>query len=479
MAKSASGSRPQQQNRQSGRPSSRITQYRRPVNLNIGILIFMVILIYVVYSIIRYATARHVVGYVVRTGSISEGRVYEGLALRDETVVYSPYSGHINYFTREADRLGNGRLAYTVDESGQILDKLGAQSAGAPILTESDYRQLAGDIIDFTEGFDPSNFKKVYDFKYSLLGTVQNITNNSIFADISSIAGSSSSVHFCNTEDTGYIVYCVDGYEDKSFETLTASDFDSANYKKTILENNIMIGAGDPAYRLETAEDWALAIRVDSDETAKALLDEGVIKVRFLKNQVEAWAKVSAKTDDTGQNYILLSFTNSMITFCTDRFLDIELIVDETKGLKIPKTALIDDDFFLVPGDFITQGPGSAQGVLREVYNDKGDRSTEFVPLTPYHADKDQNYYFDREKLRSGDILLMTDSDRTYTVGRTDKLSGVYNINKGYANFCQVTVESENADYAIVKPDSVYGLREYDYIVLDATTINPNEFLYE
>lgn len=39
-------SRPRQQ-------SARVTEYRKPVNINIGMIIFMVILIYVMYSIDR------------------------------------------------------------------------------------------------------------------------------------------------------------------------------------------------------------------------------------------------------------------------------------------------------------------------------------------------------------------------------------------------------------------------------------------
>ena len=83
-------------------------------------IIFTVILIYVIYSIFRYATAKHVIGYEVRTGSISANSVYQGLALREEEVVDSEYSGYINYYSPETDRLAAGKLACTIDESGQI-----------------------------------------------------------------------------------------------------------------------------------------------------------------------------------------------------------------------------------------------------------------------------------------------------------------------------------------------------------------------
>ena len=56
---------------------------------------------------------------------------------------------------------------------------------------------------------------------------------------------------------------------------------------------------------------------------------------------------------------------------------------------------------------------------------------------------------------------------------------GVYNINKGYADFKQISILYQNDEYAIVKSNTVYGLNVYDYIVLDASTVNDNEFIYE
>lgn len=462
--------------------SSRVSEYRRPVNINIGMIIFAVILIYVVYSIFRYATAKHVIGYEVRTGSISANSVYQGLALREEEVVDSEYSGYINYYSPETDRLAAGKLACTVDESGQIQSYLAQNSSEDTVFSDSEYSELSSDIVSFEESFDSSDFRSVYDFKTTFSGTIQKITNSSILSDLSSLAGSSS-LHYCNTPDTGYIVYSIDGYEDKTFQDLVTSDFDTANYARTDLTNNTLIAAGDPAYKLEISEDWELAIPLSSKEEADALQEESVVRVRFLKNQYESWATVGDIRDAGDGRYLAeLKFTNSMMTFCTDRFLGIELISNADTGLKIPKSALIDDTFYVVPKDYVTSGAKSSQGVLRQVMDSDGEKSTEFISVTPYTKDEDEDhYYLSRDTLRDGDVLIRPDSSDTLKLSSsmTDTLTGVYNINKGYADFRQVTKIAENDDYAIVKANSTYGLREYDYIVLNASTMSPNEFLYE
>lgn len=258
----------------SAKGDDRVVQYRKPVNLNFGIIIMAVILIYTAYSMIRYVTAKHVVGYEVRTGSLASDRIYQGLALRSETVVGSEYSGYINYYSPETDRLASGALAYTVDESGQVQSYLAQNATENNILSDSDYQSLAADISSFEDSFSAADFGQVYTFKSSLSASIQKMTNRSILKDLSS--ASASSLHYCNTTDTGDIVYSVDGYEGKTFQDLQVSDFDTANYKKTELTNGDLVVEGDPAYKLETSEDWSIAIQVSSQEEADFFTDEGL-----------------------------------------------------------------------------------------------------------------------------------------------------------------------------------------------------------
>ncbi len=445
-------------------------------------ILFGVVLVYVVYSIVRSLTAKHIVAYEVRTGSISANQVYQGLCLRSEEVAYSEYSGYINYYSPETDRLAQGTLAYTIDESGQVQSYLTQNSDENSLLTSENYSSLVSDIVAFEESFQASDFQNVYEFKTSLTGSIQKMANRSILTDISSLS-SSSSLHYCNTTSTGYIVYCVDGYEGKTFDELETSDFDSSNYTKTDLISGSLVAEGDPSYRMETAEDWQIAIQVSSKEEAESLQELGVIKVRFLKNQYESWATVG-EIRSLGENTYLvqLTFTNSMMTFCTDRFLSIELELDTTKGLKIPKSALVDDTFYVVPTEYVTTGVGDEEGVLRQIVDADGEKSTEFISVTPYtNEDDSEHYYLSQDTLRDGDVLIKPDSTETITLSSsmTDTLTGVYNINKGYADFRQVIKIAENDEYAIVKANSTYGLREYDYIVLNANSMSPDEFVYE
>jgi hypothetical protein len=168
-----------------------------------------------------------------------------------------------------------------------------------------------------------------------------------------------------------------------------------------------------------------------------------------------------------------------MITFIGDRFLDVELIVEDETGLKIPVSAIVQKEFFLIPEDFVI--PGSSGGgdvVIRQKYLDDGSISSERLEIEVYNFDSDAGeYYLDSSILNAGDILYRQDSQETFTVSKRATLIGVYNMNKGYADFKQINILYQNEEYAIVKSNTQYGLSVYDYVVLDASSVSDDQFI--
>lgn len=78
-------------------------------------------------------------------------------------------------------------------------------------------------------------------------------------------------------------------------------------------------------------EDWSIVIPVEDEEFARQLVEEEYVKVRFMKNQNTSWGKVDSFTNIEGETFVSLTFTNSMVSFCTDRFLDIELLLEDER----------------------------------------------------------------------------------------------------------------------------------------------------
>ena len=234
----------------------------------------------------------------------------------------------------------------------------------------------------------------------------------------------------------------------------------------------------DPVYKLCTSENWSLVIPVDSARGAK-LLEEEYVKVRFLKNQYESWGKVYMLTNADGNSYLRLDFNNSMITFINDRFLEVELIVEDETGLKIPLSSIVQKDFFLIPEDFLIPGGNNGgDSIMRQCYLEDGTISSELLEVEVYnYASESKEYYLDSSVLNAGDILYKLDGQETYVISKRATLIGVYNMNKGYADFKQVNILYQNDEYAIVKSNTKYGLNVYDYIVLDAASVTDDQFI--
>lgn len=457
--------------------NSRVTKYPGNINnINIGMIFFSVMAIYIVISVITYMRRDHIVGYQVKEGALSTNNIYDAVAVRTEKIITSDNAGYVNYFATEGGRVAVGNLVYTVDESGQLLEYLKSQGSEEVALGDEDLSELRSQIVNFDSSFDPQNFYTVYDFKVSIDGTVQKLSNSSILQNIQSLnsnSGTLSSIGYKNAPDTGIVVYSIDGYEDLTLETMTLDKLDQKNYEKTQLINNTLVKAGDPVYKLCTSEEWSIIINEQDPVRLQEFEDLEYIKVRFIKNQDESWGKVTTYTNVDGQSFVQLTFTNSMITFCRDRFLNVELITEDETGLKIPNSSIVNKSFFLIPKAYLINNNDNTSGVLREKYDEQGNATTEFVSLNVYN-ETDTEYYIDTDTLRAGDTLIKPDSNERYTVSKTDTLIGVYNINKGYADFRQVKILYQNDEYAIVRSNTMYGLNVYDYIVLDSSTVDEN-----
>lgn len=467
---------------------NKISKYRRPVNLNIGMVIFTVIFIYVVICVVMYFKTDHIVGYSVVEGSLTSNKIYTGIALRDEKIVVSQDAGYINYFAREGERAAVGNLIYTVDETGRLSEYIKAGESGENTLSESDLSELRTEIISFTNRFDCRQFGDVYNFKHNVEGTVLKLANYNILenADALNDASGTSLINYRSAADSGIVVLSTDGYENLTLEEMKAEYFDEENYEKKYFVNNDLVAAGDPVYKLSTSEDWSIVIMAEQDlvdmlmkEQEKANNNELYVEVRFLKNQYTAWGKVAIYTNEEGDNFVSLTFTNSMVTFCTDRFIDIELLLKEEKGLKIPNTAIVQKEFFIVPKEYVTKGGKRGEnGVLLETYDDEGNVSIQFVE-TPIYHETETEYYLDDTVLRAGNDIVMPESNEQFEIRKTGSLTGVYNINKGYADFKEISILYDNEEYSVVKSNTMYGLNVYDYIVLDASMVDDNEFIYE
>ena len=458
----------------------KLVRYPSSLNLNLGMVIFAVIFIYVVICVIAYFRSNHVVGYEVKEGSLSSNRIYNSaFVIRKEAVYQSASSGYINYFVSEGTRIGVGGLVYTIDSAGGLQEMMMAEGTGTIELSDQDFDELRTQIISFSSAFDPHQFSSVYNFKNGILGKAQKLTNTRILESMQAVNDARvQSINYCKATGTGIVVFNTDGYESITTSALTSDIVNGkVEYNKEQIQDNGLVTEGDTVYKLIEDENWSIVIETD-EETANALVEEEYVKVKFLKNQDEIWGKVSSFVNEDDDHFVEFSFNNSAWAFCTDRYLSIELLLQEEKGLKIPNSSIVEKKFYVVDTSFVTMGTAGKEGVLKRSYLPSGEQTTEFIETHIYY-EKNGKSYMDLSQLNAGDVLVMPDTTATFSVGEQDSLVGVYNINKGFADFKQITVLFQGSEYSIVESNTMYGLSVYDHIVLDATAINENQLIYD
>ena len=459
---------------------NKVKKYRKPLNLNIGMLIFGAIFIYVIICVIMYFQTDHIVRYEVTEGSLATNNIYRGIAIRKEEVVNTDTAGYVNFYAREGERVAKGDTVYIVDETGRLSQELEDASLGENTLSNQELSEFRNEIVNFMHGYDDVTYESTYDFKYSLKNTVLKLANVNMLQSIKNENGGSTAniVNFCYAPTTGIVAYWTDGYEGLTVEGVTEAVFDHNDYEKKQMLGNELMAVGDPVYKLSTDENWSVVIPIDAERGAQ-IQQEDYVKVRFLKNQYESWGQAKLFTGSDGNTFLSLTFTNSMVTFVSDRFLDIELILNDETGLKIPNSSIVEKEFFLIDEDFVSMDENTGtQGVIRQCYLENGNISSEFVETDAYSYDETEGvYYMDTSVLKAGDVLYKTDSQDTYTVSKRATLIGVYNVNKGYADFKQINILYQNDEYSIVRANTTYGLNVYDYIVLDGSAVSDDQII--
>ncbi len=462
----------------------KIRKYRKPLNLNIGMIIFAVIFVYVVICVILYFQTGHIVRYEVKKGSLAANNIYRGVIIRDETVVQTESAGYISYYAGEGERVAAYDLVYILDETGRLNGELANASLGENTLSEKELLEFRSELVNFSNGFDRREFSTVYEFKNSLQNSVRKLANLNMLESIDHIntgSGAANMVNRCYAPRTGIVSYWIDGYENLTADQVTEEIFDKKVYeeRKSQMLTNTLLERGDAAYKLSTEENWSIVIPIEDAERGAELEKEEYIKVRFLKNQYESWGAVKLLHNGDGKHYLQLSFTNSMITFVSDRFLEIELLINDDTGLKIPNSAIVDKEFYLIPEEFVLPEGDNGKGqVLRQYVMENGEISSKFYEISLYSYDKEaREYYVDATILEASDVLLKEDGQDTFMVSRRATLTGVYNVNNGYADFRQISILSQNDEYAIVKANTQYGLNVYDYIALNADSVHDDQFI--
>ena len=325
-----------------------IKRFKKKRELNLGIFLFAIVFIYLIVTVILYFTRGSISVYEVREGSIVRDDSYTGLILRQETAVSSEESGYVSYYQNENSKIKAGTNTYAISQ--EPLDTKSASQEGESVsrISPEILSGIAFQLQNFNENYDPNDFSSVYSLKNEISSSLQSAYSETRMEQLGAvIAASNLDVDTFKSTQDGIIAFTVDGYEALTKDTFKAENFDNTEYEATTLSDQMQIRKGDPVYRLITSEDWSVIIPLQKEMAEQLTADEVTrVRVRIDKDSETMQAALSIIERD-GEYYGCLDFDNSMIRYAEDRFLNVELILEDESGLKIPRSSVIEEKFYV------------------------------------------------------------------------------------------------------------------------------------
>ncbi len=456
---------------------------RLPFKINLGIAVFCLIFLYLIINIISYLAKPHVSSYEVTSGQIVEKLKCRGLALRNEEVIQADTAGYLNYFVRDGARVGKDDAIYSVDTTGKALEYISKNLTAEEAMDPETYAEIKSLISTFHTNFSGENFASVYTFQYELENDVAGLTDEAIAKQMKASlkeAGLADTLEKKISPASGIVSFYTDGFEGMATSAVTSDCFDTGQYERVPLKTSEKVEAGDPVYKMTIGEDWHIIISLDAKQY-KAMQEKSSVNVTLLKDGLTIPASVRTYQNAKGEYFADLRIDSYMVRYIDERYLDIEITMKSSQGLKIPKTALVEKECYRIPVDYIVDNNG-LNGKMSLLSSDRnGETVKKDISPSIYRIDyNDENIptycYVNPNDIPSGGILLTADGQQ-FIPADTEPLTGVYNMNMGYATFRPVTIEDTNKDFVIARAGQDGSIAAYDFIVLNSSSVKEDQLV--
>ena len=440
----------------------------------------MIIALYILFSVISFLRRDQIRFYEVREGSLVRENQYTGLIVREEKAYNAVKSGYIHLTVSEGRRVSKGAELYTLDETGNLEKYLLDHPELQGNLSEQQIMEIRNRLENFSRSFRDDEFYSLYAFPSGMDGDNLAFSGEDGIKYLNSILnqlGISYTVE--NAKEAGVVSYILDGYENWKEEDLSADTFRNVNGKKVYIHGGDRVEEGTEIYKIISSSNWSLVFPL-TEEERNSLENRHKVTLSFSNPDLELSGELFFIHGKDGALYGKVELKNYIDYFLEDRFVEFSLKEKEESGLKIPASAVVQKEFYVIPNEFLAVSADGSQGFYRQ----ESDGSTKFIATEIYRKDQQFSYISipkdeDSHVLKTGDVLRKEGSSDSYSIGPTKSLEGVYNINKGYAVFRQIIPLEKNDEYIIVEKNTSSGIEVYDHIVLQGDMVSDGQLIFQ
>lgn len=310
--------------------------------INISLILLAFILIYLLFHLVSFFTGKHIALTEVKQGQIVSDNRFTALALRKETLVTAGASGEAYYYLPQESRVKKGETVVSLDSTGDLISEIKKNASVSTELTDGQKLRITELLRSFNDAYTSDSFETAYYLKQNAADYLSLINGEKIKKSVNKDLKariSEGSVVNVKAPSPGLMCLSYDNLNGLTESSFTKDSFDESALKTTEVSTGDQLAGSDTAFRLITDDNWKLVTPLSSS-LAEELKDKSTIQVRFDKDGTSVWANSHIIKRD-GADYLVLEMDDSMERFSDSRFLDIELVLDNESGLKVPNSSVV------------------------------------------------------------------------------------------------------------------------------------------
>lgn len=448
-----------------------------------------VCILYFAVSVFRLNDHRSVSSYQVISGSNSTSNIYSAVILRDETVVSSPMTGYMNYYTKNGERIGAKSIVCSMDEKGDFFKKMEEElkARESNELTDDTLKGFQEVLSTFNQDFDISDYSRLYYGKYDITSDLMDLLNTDVYNMISKNSKGEAVFDTIRSTSPGIIMFSYDNYADLKQEEINESFFNKSKYELKKIPAGSFVELGTPLYRIVKSDAFSVIFPLQDADKLQYFLSQK-ISILFKEQGITLEGAYKHFTGADGKSYARVDFSGNGYPFLNTRFVNIQIADSNISGFKIPVSAVTEKEYFTVPKDYVNTSKATPYLMI---YTDQGELSKRQVSIIRSTED---DYIISVSDVEKGDVLCYKpDEDAemkpaepggetanlSYRLFITQKVKGVYNIDRGYTVFKPIDIIFTTGDgYYIIDKEAPFTVKEYERISINASEYEEGDFVY-
>lgn len=445
------------------------------------------------------------------SGSLEKKVTGKAKIIRDETVVYAPVGGDVEYYYHEGEKVKNGVSIckiYEKESSEELQEEIDALDVQ---LVKAQNKNLNGQLQDELSNVDEyiyglideyliyqnTNYSfDVYDLKSELESKfaikrnlyLQNASssNNKYLDERNTLnAALEYNAQYVSSPKGGIISYYIDNQEENYNPSIIPElkgKYLQEGLKKLVSgSKKPSIKAEEPICKIVDNSAWYITATLDKEETASWTIND--VKNIRLKNVSDdkLVGKIVNVLEYNKHNIVTFKLNEQMSKYMAFRDIEIEIIEEEVNGIIVPNTAIESRDCVKLPKGCVINKNGnyfvikSEGGAKKQQQVEIAYTGDEYYYILASDGTINKGEYVVVTKEETAEDGTVTTTEQTLIVGENVLLNGVYKIAGNIYKYSVVDVLTVGEEYTIIADSDTSNILLYDKIILDVAALKEDK----